>query len=110
MRVVNEQEARSTAEETLRAMSSKPGVPPLAITDVEEYPGCWVFYYQSVRYIETGSCRDSVAGNAPILVDRSTGQPHATGTARSTEYYLTEYADQRHTCELCRSPGPRPQL
>ncbi|MFG1867470.1 YrhB domain-containing protein [Micromonospora arborensis] len=101
--MISEQEARSTAEEMVRAMSSEPDVPPLAITSVEEHPECWVFYYQAVRYIETGSIMDSVAGNAPILVERTTGQPHWTGTARSIGYYLTEYANGRHACELCRS-------
>ncbi|MFY1597039.1 YrhB domain-containing protein [Micromonospora sp. WMMD737] len=110
MRVINQQAARSAAEEALRAMSSDPAVPPLAITHVEERPGCWIFYYQSVRYVQTGSFLDSVAGNAPILVDWNTGQPHVTGTARSTEYYLAEFADGRHTCELCCSPGSTPQL
>ncbi|MET7667762.1 YrhB domain-containing protein [Micromonospora luteifusca] len=103
--VISEQEARSTAEELVRAMSSEPDVPPLAIMGVEEHPECWVFFYQTVRYIETGSIMDGVAGNAPILVERTTGQPHWTGTARSISYYLTEYANGRHTCELCRSSG-----
>lgn len=107
MRVITEQEARRTAEAVLQGMSSVPGVPPLAITDVEEYPACWVLYYQSVRYIETGSFLDSVAGNAPILVDRRTGQPHETGTARPTEYYVAEYSGGRHSCALCTGGEPQ---
>jgi Immunity protein 35 len=91
----------------LQDMSSVPGVPPLAITDVEERQGCWVLYYQSVRYIETGSFLDSVAGNAPILVDRRTGQAHETGTARSIDYYVAEYSNGRHTCALCTTAQPQ---
>ncbi|MCO1596195.1 YrhB family protein [Micromonospora sp. RHAY321] len=101
--MINEQDARTTAEAVLRDMSTEPGVPPLAITNVEEHPTCWVFYYQSVRYIESGSFLDSVAGNAPILVDRNTGQHHQTGTARSAGYYISEFANGRHTCALCRT-------
>ncbi len=106
MPVITEQEARSAAEAVLQEMSSFPGVPLLAITHVEERPTCWVFDYQSVRYIQTGSFLDSVAGNAPILVDRKTGQAHHTGTARSIDYYLAEYTNGRHTCALCTSPQP----
>ncbi len=101
MEVITDREARKTAEAVLRDMSAVPGVPPLAITDVEEHGDCWVVFYQSARYIETGSFLDSVAGNAPILVDRRTGLPHETGTAHSTAYYVTEYANGRHTCALC---------
>ncbi|MGC4885584.1 YrhB domain-containing protein [Micromonospora sp. DT227] len=108
--MINQHEARGVAEGALRTMSSVSGVPPLAITEVEERPGCWVFYYQSARYLQTGSFLDSVAGNAPIIVDRNTGQPHVTGTARSTAYYLAELAEGRHTCELCRPPSFTPQF
>ncbi|MEV4491170.1 YrhB domain-containing protein [Micromonospora coxensis] len=108
--MINEREARDTAEEVLRAMSSEPDMPRLAITRADEHPNCWVFFYQSVRYLETGSFLESLVGNAPILVDRNTGQPHLTGTAQPIDYHLAEYADGRHTCHLCRPPGslPRP--
>ncbi len=106
MAVVTEQEARSTAAAVLQEMSSFPDVPPLAIADVKERPAFWVFHYQSVRYIETGSFLDSVMGNAPILVDRKTGQAHHTGTARSIDYYVAEHTNGRHTCALCASPQP----
>lgn len=101
--MITEQEARRTAEAVLQDMSSMPGVPPLAITQVEERQVCWVVYYQSERYIETGSFLDSVVGNAPILLDRQTGQRHETGTARPIDYYVAEYASGRHTCALCTS-------
>ncbi|MCM0677222.1 YrhB family protein [Micromonospora phytophila] len=99
--MITEQEARRTAKAVLQDMSSVPGVPQLAITDLEERQTCWVLYYQSVRYIETGSFLDSVAGNAPILVDRTTGQPHETGTARPIDFYIAEYTNGRHTCAFC---------
>jgi ribosomal protein L7/L12 len=40
----------------------------------EEFDVGWVFYYQSARYIETGSVLDCVAGNAPLFVARSDGR------------------------------------
>lgn len=106
MPVITEQEARRTAEAVLQEMSSLRGMPPLAIMNVEERQACWVVYYQSVRYIETGSFLDSLVGNAPILVDRQTGQRHQTGTAQQIDYYVAEYVSGRHTCELCTTVQP----
>ena len=104
VQMINQREAHSTAEEVLRGMSSQPGVPRLAITRVQEFPTYWIFYYQSIQYIESGSILDMTLGNAPILVDQATGRPHVTGTAYAMDYYLAEYADGRHTCKLCRDP------
>ena len=76
MPVITEQEARRTAEAVLQDMSSVPGMPPLAIMNVEERQACWVVYYQSVRYIETGSFLDSSLQRSPYLAgpDGSAGR------------------------------------
>jgi hypothetical protein len=100
--VIDEGYARRAAEAHLRKMSAEPGVPLLAITAMAEYRACWVFFYQSARYLQTRNFLDCVAGNAPILVDRVTGQIHGTGTARSIEHYVAEFTAGRHTCALCR--------
>ncbi len=100
--MIDEGYARRAAEANLRKMSAEPGVPPLALTGMAEYRACWVFFYQSARYLRTGNFLDGVAGNAPILVDRVTGQIHETGTARSIEHYVAEFNAGRHTCPLCR--------
>lgn len=65
------------------------------ITEVEERPVGWIFYYQRERHGETGDWRDMLAGNAPILVDRVTGEAHVTGTAYPIDHYITEYAGRR---------------
>lgn len=61
------------------------------ITAVDEYPIGWVFFWNSRRYLATGDFRDSLLGNAPILVDRSDGSAHFTGTARTVDEYLRRY-------------------
>jgi len=50
----------------------------------------WVFFYDSKRHAETGSIRDAIAGNAPIVVTKD-GQVHKTGTAHPVEYYLRKF-------------------
>ena len=50
-----------------------------------------VFFYTSKKYYETHDDRYAVAGNAPFLVENTTGKIIEFGTAMDTEYYLEEY-------------------
>lgn len=54
-------------------------------------PYGWVFFYDSRAYLASGKTSDMVAGNAPILVDRTDGEVRVTGTAQPLESYLTRY-------------------
>lgn len=67
--------------------------PPAAytITSVREFDVGWVFFWDSKRHQETGDFRDATVGNAPILVDRTDGSVHHTGTARPIEEYIDRY-------------------
>ena len=51
----------------------------------------WIFFYTSKRWLETSETRFAVAGNAPFLVSRDTGQVHVFGTANSIDRYIEEY-------------------
>ncbi len=42
----------------------------------------WVFFYTSRKYRETKEVRYALAGNAPIIVERSSGRLIPTGTAK----------------------------
>jgi hypothetical protein len=46
----------------------------------------WVFFYTSGH---------SVAGNAPVIVDRRDGVMHATGRVPPVEYYIDQYRRKR---------------
>src|ERR1700733_1541778 len=41
----------------------------------------WVFFYNSKSYLETRDFRYALAGNAPYIVNRQTGELRVTGTA-----------------------------
>lgn len=56
-----------------------------------ERPTCFVFFYESSRFLETGRFEDRLAGNAPILVDRKTRSARSLGTAHPVEHYIAEY-------------------
>jgi hypothetical protein len=51
----------------------------------------WIFFYTSRLWHETGRLEYAVAGNAPLLVDRVTGELHETGTAHPIETYIRAY-------------------
>lgn len=62
------------------------------LTDrTEEHSFGWIFYYDSSKHIETGDLQDALAGNAPLIVNRSSGELVETGTARESRYYVTNY-------------------
>src|ERR1041384_3193191 len=48
-------------------------------------PYGWIFFYDSRDPDEL------IAGNAPIIVHRSTGEIRVTGTAHSLDTYIREY-------------------
>lgn len=63
-------------------------------------PYGWVFFYNSVKFIQTGKPTDSLAGNAPILVLKNGSGLISLGTALPTEKYLEKL---EKTC-LTESP------
>jgi hypothetical protein len=51
----------------------------------------WVVFYGSHLYRKTGRAEYALAGNAPFIVNRRTGEVVVTGTVRPIENYLAEY-------------------
>src|SRR6188768_3437442 len=68
---------------------------PIALAIVDEHtierPWGWVFFYNSRRFVETRDFRHALAGNAPYIVNRHTGEIRLTGTAHKIEYYIAHY-------------------
>jgi hypothetical protein len=46
---------------------------------------------QTKVYIENGNYLDAAVVNAPIIVDKRTGEVHVTGTAYSVKKYIEDY-------------------
>ncbi|WP_337660104.1 YrhB domain-containing protein [Anderseniella sp. Alg231-50] len=51
----------------------------------------WIFGYQSAAYLSSGKFEDMLVGNAPLLVEKSTGNLICLGTAYPTEFYVENY-------------------
>ena len=58
----------------------------------QEHEFGWVFFYNTTAYIASSDLEDALFGNAPIIVNRKTGELIPTGTARNTAYYVSNYA------------------
>jgi Immunity protein 35 len=51
----------------------------------------WVFFYNTRAYVERGDALAMAVGNAPLLIDKNTGELHVTGTALPIEHYIEAY-------------------
>lgn len=71
---------------------------PLFVVDEKtiERNRCWVFFYNSKKYAETGNAIYKLAGNAPFIVDKKDGSLHSTGTAEPIMNYILKY-EERHS-------------
>ncbi|MBN8469455.1 hypothetical protein JYJ95_23385 [Corallococcus exiguus] len=95
---MNRDEARELMDAYVREVSAQAGA-ELIVRDehtIEREFG-WVFFYTSKRYVETGDPAFLLGGNAPMIVDRMTGELHVTGTAYPVEHYIAEYEARLRT-------------
>jgi hypothetical protein len=60
-----------------------------------EFEFGWVFFYQSRAYVMTGDFTSLVGGNAPILIDKESGNAFVTGTSHDSDYYINKYCTLR---------------
>jgi Immunity protein 35 len=63
----------------------------LVVAAVTEYDFGWLFAYNTKEYLETGEIGSALAGNSPIIVDRTDGQLYETGSTYPVQYYLDQY-------------------
>lgn len=95
--MLNKAQARQLVEKTINKHDpANPHCPRLVILDdltIEKEWG-WVFFYNSELYLKTGDVLDALAGNAPYIVNKSSGELIVTGTAEDTAFYIEEYEAQ----------------
>ncbi|NBC39348.1 YrhB domain-containing protein [Corallococcus exiguus] len=95
---MNRNEAHALVDAYVRRVSARAGAELIILDErtIEREFG-WVFFYASKRHVETGDPAFSVGGNAPMIVDRVTGELHVTGTAYPVEHYIAEYEARSRT-------------
>lgn len=63
-------------------------------SDVLEEDWCWVFFYNTRAFYQTGELRESLVGNGPLIVEKAGGALRVVGTAHPIEHYLADYREQ----------------
>jgi hypothetical protein len=94
--MINREEANRLISAWLTGQSFKAGI-ELGLLEQQtiEAEFGWVFFYTSKRFVETGDVTDAIAGNGPMIVDRTVGSLHVTGTAHTTAEYIEEFRRTR---------------
>jgi putative acetyltransferase len=65
----------------------------------------WVFFYNTKRFHDSGNDLFRLAGNGPVIVDKTTGEVSMLGSAGGVEHQLANYCRTRN---LVRKPAPIP--
>jgi len=79
-----------------RVLADNPDCALLAESTLER-ESCFVFFYQSKQYIETGNFKDMVVGHGPVIICKETGKVFHLGSAHTTEHYVNAF-------EACGDP------
>lgn len=69
---------------------------PVVITLIERFSEGWVFCFQSKEYLETGKPSALLAGNAPFIIDKDSGEIYPLGTPYPIEKYLEDYVEEKN--------------
>ncbi|WP_323658782.1 YrhB family protein [Pectobacterium versatile] len=69
---------------------------PVVITSQGRFSEGWFFCFQSREYLETGKISALLAGNAPFIIDKDSGEIHSLGTAYPIEKYLQDYEGNKN--------------
>lgn len=91
---VNYQQAEQIAADWLKQQPNQAevhGGVSLKLDSTIEKPYGWVFFYNTKEFLETGNRLAALGGNAPIMVEKATGQIYITGTAHPLDHYLADY-------------------
>jgi len=57
----------------------------------EAHNACYVFYYQSNKYISSGKLEDMYVGHGPVIVCRKTSEVFETGSSRASLEYIDTF-------------------
>lgn len=90
---MNKSDAQKLVEEVIAINTAQNNSIECVVLESEtiEKEWGWVFFYQNKKYLETGDFRDMLGGNAPYIVNRTSGKIIETGTAQPIEAYISEY-------------------
>jgi Immunity protein 35 len=90
------EDARKIAAEYIQEGKANSNGLEMLITDEHtiEKPYCWVFYYNSKKWLETKNVVDLIAGNSPMIIDKVTGKVTRYYSSVSVSEALKKYESE----------------
>ncbi|HPF72819.1 MAG: hypothetical protein H7A20_09510 [Rhodanobacteraceae bacterium] len=86
------EQALQLIEPHVANVSAENGCEIVVVTEATlERPFGWVFFYQTKEFLSARTPAAQLAGNAPLLVNRFTGDVVVTGTALPVQEYISRY-------------------
>lgn len=55
----------------------------------------WIFFYNTKKYLESGVISYALAGNGPVIIEKSDGRITAFGTNKPVDVLINEYEHTR---------------
>ncbi len=89
--MLTKDEALEIVKSRLDEMSPSDDVYVVVDEGTIEKPYGWVFFYNSKTYLETDDYRYQLAGNGPVIVNKSNGTAEFFGASESPEVLIAEY-------------------
>ncbi|GGB80289.1 hypothetical protein GCM10007424_20500 [Flavobacterium suaedae] len=90
--MLTEQEILNIANSEIKRIENDSKIETVLINElIIKKPYGNIFFYTSKKYYETRNEKYAVAGNAPFLVEKETGNIVVFGTAHTEDYYIEEY-------------------
>lgn len=90
--MLTEKEISEIANKYIQEIEKRTGIELLIVPyRTIEKPYGFIYSYTSKKLFETKDDKYAVAGNAPFLVEKETGNIIVFGTAKVREYYIDEY-------------------
>lgn len=86
--MLNQAEARQIAEGFIREKIQSRSSADLAIAELEEFPTCWVAIYNTRKFVDSGSFRDALAGNGPLIINKRTREVRIGLSSKPVEEQL----------------------
>jgi hypothetical protein len=89
--MLTKEEALELVSAKLRKMSSLED--PFVVVDADtiERPFGWVFFYNSKKFLETGTFSYRLAGNGPVIVNKHDGTIEFFGAFKPPTEFISEY-------------------
>jgi len=60
----------------------------------------WIFQYTSERFLQTGDLSLAIAGNSPLFISKTSGQPSQYRTGLSIDQMIEEYEEENKIWSL----------